>query len=73
MNREQFIALENDLHFVIKYNADKSRAKTSERTKVQYTELPDVVKAVCAVLSNSAKAEAEAKAKRDAQQNSTEA
>lgn len=56
MNREQFISLENELHFVIKYNKDKTRAKTSERTKVQYNELCEVVKAVCAVLANSAKA-----------------
>lgn len=81
MNREQFTALADELHFTVKYNADRSRAKTSERTKVQYEELTDVVKAVCAVLSNSAKAEAEAKAqkeaeakrKAEAQQNSAEA
>lgn len=54
MNREQFIALENELHFTIKYNKDRTRAKTSERTKVQYSELCDTVKAVCAVLANSA-------------------
>lgn len=56
MNREQFVALENELHFRIKYNKDKTRAKTSERTRVQYNEVCEVVKAVCAVLANSAKA-----------------
>lgn len=62
MNREQFQSLESELQFTVKYNKDRTRAKTSERTKVQYTELPEVVKAVCAVLANSAKAkEAEPK------------
>ena len=56
MNRAQFEALESELQFTVKYNKDRTRAKTSERTKVQYAELPEVVKAVCAVLANSAKA-----------------
>ena len=56
MNREQFLALSDELHFSIKYNKDRTRAKTSERPKVQYDELPEVVKAVCAVLANNAKA-----------------
>lgn len=55
MNREQFISLENELHFTVKYNSDRTRAKTSERKKVTYDELCDIVKSVCSVLANTAK------------------
>lgn len=49
-NREQFETLEDTLHF--KVIRDKSgRAKTCERQGIQYDELVDVVKAVCAVLA----------------------
>ncbi len=55
VNREQFIALENELHFEIKRDKKTNRAKTSERKNISYDELVAVVKAVCAVLANSAK------------------
>lgn len=55
VNREQFEALENELHFIVKRDAKTQRAKTTERKNVDYSELCDVVKSVCAVLANSAK------------------
>lgn len=55
VNREQFEALEDDLHFTVKRDKKTGRAKTSERKGLGYEELPSVVKAVCAVLANSAK------------------
>lgn len=53
VNREQFEALENELHFVVKRDKKTQRAKTTERKAIDYTEIIDVVKAVCAVLANS--------------------
>lgn len=50
-NREQFEALEDDLHFVVQMDKKSGRAKTSERKGINYEELVDVVKAVCAVLA----------------------
>lgn len=50
-NREQFEALEDDLHFDIKRNPKTGAFKTSERRGVDYAELVDVVKAVCDVLA----------------------
>lgn len=58
MNREQFEALQDELHFTIKWDKEHTRAKTSTRVNVSYDEIIDVVKAVCAVLA-STRAEAE--------------
>lgn len=55
-NREQFAQLENDLHFTVKYNSKTHRAKTTHRDKVNYDELVTVIKAVIAVLENTATA-----------------
>jgi hypothetical protein len=50
-NLEQLLALRDDLKFAPLI--DKSgRAKTTTRKGIQYDELVDVVKAVCAVLAN---------------------
>lgn len=57
-NREAFEALEDDLHFTVKWDKEHKRAKTSTRLNIAYTEIIDVVKAVCAVLA-STKVEAE--------------
>lgn len=53
-NREQFAQLENDLHFVTKYDKKTNRAKTTQRNNISYDELVAVVKAVIAVLENTA-------------------
>ena len=63
MNRDQFEALQDELHFTTKWDKEHTRAKTSTRVGVSYDEIVDVVKAVCAVLA-STKVEAE-KAKAD--------
>lgn len=55
-NREQFAALENDLGFVTKYDKKTGRAKTTQRNGVTYEELVPVIKAVLAVLENTATA-----------------
>ena len=55
-NREQFLALENDLHFVTKYDKKTGRAKTTQRNGITYDELVPVIKAVIAVLENTATA-----------------
>ena len=55
-NREQFLALENDLHFVTKYDKKTGRAKTTQRTGLTYEELVPVIKAVIAVLETTATA-----------------
>lgn len=54
-NREQFAALD-DLKFVTKYDAKTGRAKTTQRTGITYEELVPVVKAVIAILGNTATA-----------------
>ena len=55
-NLEQFLALRDDLQF--EPLVDKSgKPKTTTRKGIQYDELVDVVKAVCAVLANNAKKE----------------
>jgi len=59
VNREQFIKLQDDLHFEIKYNERTHRAKTSQRSNIDYSEVVSVVKSVCAVLANSAQSESE--------------
>lgn len=50
--REQLEAMEDELHFTVERNPKTQRAKTSTRKNVQYTELPDLVKALCKVLAN---------------------
>ena len=55
-NLEQFLALRDDLKF--EPLLDKGgNAKTTTRKGIQYDELVDVVKAVCAVLANNIKKE----------------
>lgn len=54
-NREQFAALD-DLQFVTKYDKKTGRAKTTQRNGIPYEELVPVVKAVIAVLGNTATA-----------------
>jgi len=55
-NREQFAALENDLHFTTKYDKKTGRAKTTQRNGLTYDELVPVIKSVIAVLENTATA-----------------
>lgn len=55
-NREQFAALENDLHFTTKYDKKTGRAKTTQRNGITYEELVPVIKAVIAILENTATA-----------------
>lgn len=55
-NREQFAALESDLHFTTKYDKKTGRAKTTQRSGITYEELVPVVKAVIAILENTATA-----------------
>ena len=54
-NREQFAALE-DLQFITKYDKKTGRAKTTQRNGIPYDELVPVIKAVIAVLENTATA-----------------
>lgn len=63
-NLAQFISLRDELHFepVGKKNGG---TKTTQRVGVDYEELVDVCKAVCAILSNTEKARAEAKSKKE--------
>ena len=61
-NREQFEALEDDLHFTVKRDKKTGRAKTSQRNNIPYDEVVDVVKAVCAVLANTQSTAEQAKA-----------
>ena len=58
MNRDQFEALQDELHFTTKWDKEHTRAKTSTRVGVSYDEIVDVANAVCAVLA-STKVEAE--------------
>lgn len=65
VTREQFEALEDDLHFEIKRDKKTNRAKTSERKKIAYSEAVDVAKLVLAVLNSEleiSEAEEEAEA-----------
>lgn len=59
-NLEQFLALRDELHFSPVGKKDGG-AKTTQRNGVDYTELVDVCKAVCAILTNTAKKAEEAK------------
>ena len=58
VTREQFEALEDELHFTVKRDAKTQRAKTSERTKIQYNEVVEVAKLVLAVLNSEIDTEA---------------
>lgn len=53
-NREQFKTLENELHFVTKYDTKTQRAKTTQRSNIAYEDIVNVVKSVIAVLENTA-------------------
>lgn len=53
-NREQFKTLENDLHFVTKYDKKTQRAKTTQRNNISYDEIVSVIKQVIAVLETTA-------------------
>lgn len=52
VTREQFEALEDDLHFEVKRDKKTNRAKTSERKRIAYSEAVDVAKLVLAVLNS---------------------
>ena len=52
VTREQFEALEDELHFTVKRDAKTQRAKTSERKQIAYNEVVDVTKLVLAVLNS---------------------
>ena len=53
-NRAKFMLLENDLHFVTKYDKNTLRAKTTQRNNIAYSEIVDVLKQVIAVLKETA-------------------
>lgn len=59
-NREKFKTLENELHFVTKYDKKTNRAKTTQRNKILYDELVNVIKQVIAILKESATEKAKA-------------
>ena len=63
-NREQFVALEDELHFKVQWDKEHTRAKTSQRNNVTYDEIVDVVNSVCAVLASTAVAAEKAKAEK---------
>lgn len=58
-NREQFKTLENDLHFITKYDKKTNRAKTTQRNNISYDDIVNVIKSVIAVLENTATAKTE--------------
>lgn len=53
-NREKFKTLENDLHFVTKYDKKTNRAKTTQRNAIAYEDIVEVIKQVIAVLKATA-------------------
>ena len=55
-NREHFATLENELHFVTKYDSKTKRAKTTERINIAYDDIVAVIKSVIAVLESTVKA-----------------
>lgn len=66
-NREKFATLEEELHFVTKYDKKTNRAKTTQRNAIAYNDIVSVIKQVIAVLKETAtekqsKAEAEEEA-----------
>lgn len=52
VTREQFAKLEESLQFKVSYNKKTNQAKTSERKKISYDEIVEVVKDVLAVLAS---------------------
>lgn len=64
-NLAQFISLRDELQFEPIPKKGGEGSKTSKRDGVSYEELVEVCKAVCAILSNTEKARAEAKSKKD--------
>lgn len=52
VTREQFEALEDELHFEVKRDKKTNRAKTSERKRIAYNEVVEVAKLVLAVLNS---------------------
>ena len=63
-NLAQFISLRDELHFE-PVGKKSGGTKTTQRTDVDYSELVDICKSVVAILSNTEKARAEAKAKKE--------
>ena len=59
-NREKFKTLENDLHFITKYDKKTQRAKTTQRNAIAYDEITSVIKQVIAVLKETATEKAKA-------------
>ena len=59
VTREQFEALEDELHFEVKRDKKTDRAKTSERKKIKYDEVVEVAKLVLAVLNSELDTSAE--------------
>jgi hypothetical protein len=59
VTREQFEALEDELHFEVKRDKKTNRAKTSERKRIAYTEAVDVAKLVLSVLTSELEIETE--------------
>jgi hypothetical protein len=58
-NREKFSQLENELHFVTKYDKKTNRAKTTERINISYDDIVSVIKQVIAILEDTTKQESE--------------
>ena len=58
-NREQFERLEDELHFVTKYDKKTARAKTTERINISYDDIVSVIKSVIAVLESTTQSKAE--------------
>lgn len=52
VTREQFEALEEELHFIVKRDTKTQRAKTSERKRIAYNDAVEVAKLVLAVLNS---------------------
>lgn len=71
-NLAQFIALRDELHFEPVGNKKDGGAKTSQRTGIDYDDLVSVCKAVTAILNNTEKARAEAKASKKEEEDTEE-
>lgn len=56
-NREKFTELENELHFITKYDKKTNRAKTTERCNISYDDIVNVTKQVIAILESTATAD----------------
>ena len=63
-NREQFEALEDELHFVVIRGKD-GNAKHTERRDIPYEEVVSAAKSVCAVLATAPKSAAKEEAVKD--------